>query len=103
MLEADMSCNRENVIWKRRDGTWGRGFFDFYQTGEDHEWDVEYDYSAFNWASVGHPTQEAANAAWTGANPSGSTTYEEPSEETDRFDSLAEKFLAGQKALLRSR
>jgi hypothetical protein len=92
-----MSCNRENVIWKSRDGTWGRGFYDYWQTGEDHEWDVEYDYSRFNFASVGHPSEEAAHASWHGANPGGSTIYEEPCAETDEFDQLADKYLAEQR------
>jgi hypothetical protein len=92
-----MSVNRENVIWKSRNGTWGIGFYDYYQTGEDYEWDVEYDYSCFNFASVGHVSEDAAHAAWRGANPGGSTIYSEPSAETDRFDEMAAKFLAEQR------
>ena len=93
-----MSCNRENVVWKNREGLWSIGFFDFYQTGEDHEWDVEYDHSSFTFASVGHDSEEAAHAAWDGANPGASTIYEEASAETDAFDEMAAKYLAAQNA-----
>jgi hypothetical protein len=85
-----MSCNRENVTWKSRDGTWNRGFYDFYQTGEDYEWDVEYDNDRFNWVSLGHATEEEANLSWDGANPGGGEVYHEPSAETDRFDAMAQ-------------
>lgn len=85
-----MSCNRENVTWKSRDGTWNRGFFDFYQTGEDHEWDVEYDYDQFHWISLGHATKQNAKDAWDGANPGGGHVYDTPSEQTDRFDIMAQ-------------
>ena len=76
-----MSYHRENVIWQSADGTWGRGFFETYATKDwgdddyDDEWDVDYNYDSFNWVSVGHPTEEAARAAWDGANPGGYTSY----------------------------
>lgn len=85
-----MSCNRENVIWKSRNGTWNRGFFDFYQTGDDHEWDVEYDHGRFNWVSLGHATEKAADLSWDGTNPGGVVIHHEPSATTDRFDAMAE-------------
>lgn len=75
-----MSFNRENVIWQSPDGTWNRGFFDSYSTGSyddddyDPEWDVEYSEN-FCWASTGHPTQQAAERSWSGANPGGQSTY----------------------------
>lgn len=75
-----MSCNRENITWQSAGGTWSRGFYDYWTTGDtsdpnyDYEWDVEYDYTRFNWVSTGHPTAEAANAAWDGSNPGSSTT-----------------------------
>lgn len=74
-----MSKNRENVVWQSADGSWSRGFFETYPTKSyddedyDDEWDVDYD--NFSWVSVGHPTEEAARAAWDGANPGGSTAY----------------------------
>jgi hypothetical protein len=69
-----MSCNRENVIWKRPDGTFGRGFYRVVQPdrrpeGWDYEWDVTYDYSEFFWAEVGMRSMEQAQRAWKGANP----------------------------------
>jgi hypothetical protein len=88
-LGSIMSCNRENVTWKSKDGSWGRGFYDFYQTGEDHEWDVEYYHERFHWASTGHATEEDAHLAWTGANPGGGHVHETPSAETDKFDEMA--------------
>ena len=94
-----MSTNRENVIWKSRDGTWNRGFYDFYQTGEDYEWDVEYDHSSFMWASTGHATKEQANAAWTGSNPGGCWNFDTPNEETDRLDAMAAAYLEEERKL----
>lgn len=93
-----MSCNRENVTWVSRDGTWNRGFFEYYSINTDdpdwdYEWDVEYDHSRFDWVSVGHATEEAASASWDGANPGGSNVYATPSEATDRFDEMAATLL----------
>ena len=93
-----MSRNRENVVWPSRNGTWSRGFFDYYQTCDDPEWDVEYDYDTFMWCSTGHPTMEAACAAWRGSNPGGMNSYDTPSVETDRLDTIAEKYAAAQSA-----
>lgn len=84
-----MSCNRENVTWKTRDGTWSIGFFDFHQVGDDHEWDVEYDSDRFHWVSTGHATYEEARDAWDGANPGGGHLYHTPSDTTDRYDRMA--------------
>lgn len=75
-----MSTNRENVIWQSADGTWNRGFYDFYETGDwsdpdyDHEWDVEYTQD-FSWVSTGHPSMEAAERSWRGSNPGGWSEY----------------------------
>lgn len=93
-----MSCNRENVIWKSRDGLWSIGFFDYYDVNTDsedwdHEWDVEYVYSVFNFASVGHATMESAMKAWEGANPGCHDVYEEPNETTDKYDRMAKEYL----------
>ena len=70
-----MSLYRENVIWQSADGTWSRGFYTTYLTGDpgredyDHEWAVDYDYDEYWWASTGHPNSEAAERSWRGANP----------------------------------
>ena len=68
-----MSLHRENIIWPTRDGTWSIGFYDFtsesWKEDFDYEWDVEYDFSKFNWVSTGHQSSEAAQNAWTGPNP----------------------------------
>lgn len=83
--------HRENVVWQSRDGTWGIGFFDYYNINQDSEdfdpeWDVEYVYDCFSWASTGHATEDDAHAAWRGANPGCSEVYKEPSVDTDKFD-----------------
>ena len=93
-----MSLHRENIVWKSRDGTWSIGFYDYYYTGDtsdedfDHEWDVEYDYSQFNWVSTGHPTEQAAHDSWDGCNPGSSQITSEPGPDTDRLDALAKAF-----------
>ena len=93
-----MSFHRENITWISRDGTWNRGFYDHYRVrrddgeDEDPEWDVEYDYSAFNWVSTGHATLEAANDAWTGANPGSGSVLYAPNDETDQLDAMAKAF-----------
>jgi hypothetical protein len=103
-----MSKNRENVVWQSEDGTWGRGFYSFYSTGDpsdedyDDEWDVEYDQDSFNWVSVGHATEEEAERAWNGANPGGQSTYPFGSSAwadeapiAPRFDEMAVACAAG--------
>ncbi len=98
-----MSRHRENVIWKGRDGTWSRGFFECYPTGgDDPEWDVEYDYSRFDWCSCGHATEDDAQAAWHGANPGGCTIHSEPDADTDEFDRMAARYFAEKKNACRS-
>lgn len=83
-LHLSMSTNRENVIWQSADGTWSRGFYDYYDTKSyddedyDYEWDVEYNYDTFTWVSAGHSTMEQARAAWKGANPGGANVIEYP-------------------------
>lgn len=96
-----MSVNRENVTWQSKDGKWNRGFFDFYNVNEsdpdwDYEWDVEYDFNAFNWVSTGHATEEAADRSWRGANPGGgeSAPYNRANaKECARYDHMARRFL----------
>lgn len=75
-----MSFNRENVTWQSKDGTWNLGFFKViepwsYDDNYDPEWDVEYDFSVFEWVSTGHHTMDAATQSWPGANPGGSSLY----------------------------
>lgn len=69
-----MSCNRENVVWQSANGTWNIGFYSYEYINRDsedfdHEWDVNYDFDTFHWASTGHPTKQSAINSWTGANP----------------------------------
>lgn len=88
-----MSFHRENVLWQSRNGTWNLGFYECHEDGgedSDPEWDVEYDFSRFDWVSTGHPTQKAARESWKGSNPGGGTLYEEPCDETDALDTMAE-------------
>jgi len=84
-----MSCNRENISWQSPDKTWNSGFYDFTQIGEDHEWDVEYDFSTFRWVSTGWTTEEEAANAWLGANPGGGCTLTEIGEKSARLDAMA--------------
>lgn len=88
-----MSCNRENVVWKTSGGTWSIGFFAYHQYGDDHEWDVEYDYSRFFWAATGYPSEQAAIAAWPGANPGAHLIISDPNaDEVPSYDRMAEEY-----------
>ena len=94
-----MSCNRENVVWQRQNGTWCVGFYDFYPTGDtsdpdwDYEWDVEYT-DTFMWAKEGLPSEDEACAAWSKAgnsNPGGHSIYpwsEEDQSYIEHFEKL---------------
>lgn len=96
-----MSFNRENVTWlSPEDGLWRRGFFtvqersdswdeDFYY---DPEWDVDYDYSSFQWVSRGCRTADEANASWRGANPGSATIVDDPAE-CREYDHMAKMHL----------
>ena len=94
-----MSWNRENVIWQSKNGSWNIGFFRSYSSPSqwddedfDPEWDVEYDYDEFFFASVGHPSEDSAWRAWKGANPGGSTVMrysKENAEDIARYDRMA--------------
>lgn len=89
-----MSCNRENVVWKTANGTWGIGFFSYEVWGDDHEWDVDYDYSRFFWASTGHTGKQAAISAWHGANPGAHEIIEDPNDSrVPMYDAMAEQCL----------
>jgi hypothetical protein len=92
-----MSCDRENIIWQSRDGTWNRAFYDYYETNtddpdRDYEWDVEYT-DEFNWVVTGLASEDAAHEAWDGANPGGYSLYDTPSDVTDAFDAKAAAWL----------
>lgn len=105
-----MSLNRENVIWQSRDGTWNIGFYEFFEVNEgdenfDPEWDVEYE-DYFNWASTGHASEEAASAAWKGANPGGSMIVawsDKNAVECESLDKLAQRWKSEQRASSRPR
>lgn len=94
-----MSCNRENVIWQSKDGTWSRAFYEFWTVNEDSddfdsEWDVEYG-DNFNWVSVGHPSEDAAERSWKGANPGGWTVVgysPATASQCDALDAKAKAF-----------
>ena len=101
-----MSFYREVVVWKSRHGGWYIALFDSYSTGPDPEWDVEYNFNDFEWASGPHPSQDDAWSAWPYANPGGYSLYEEPGEKTDRYDQIFETFQArvqARKAAIRAR
>lgn len=86
-----MSKNREHVIWESKDGSWNIGFYQFVQTGEDEEWDVEYIYSEFFWARTGFKTSDLARRAWTGANPGADYTindYSTSAGACDEYDEM---------------
>jgi len=63
-----MSFNRENILWQSADGTWSHGF---YECHGGTEWDVEYNHDVLEYASCGHPSEDAALQSWRGANPGG--------------------------------
>lgn len=96
MAGSLVSCNRENVVWQSADGTWSRGFFEFWAVNQDDEdwdfeWDVEYG-SDFHWVSTGHATMDDAYRSWTGANPGGcwDLSYRpETADECARYDAKA--------------
>lgn len=88
-----MSFNRENVIWQSENGTWSIGFYKVMWTGEDPEWDVDYDYDHFEWVSTGHRSESEAASSWTGANPGGSEVPPSGAStkaERKRLDNMAE-------------
>lgn len=92
-----MSCNRENVLWQSKDGTWNRAFYSFHDVEPedpedewDYEWDVEYG-DDFDWLSLGHASKDAAINAWDGSNPGGwdECEYAAHPAECDRYDAKA--------------
>lgn len=66
----------------------------------DDEWDVDYDYDTFEFATIGHPDQDSA---WTAAvsdrgiaNPGSTRVYRlaDTPRECANFDRMAETYLA---------
>jgi len=93
-----MSFNRENIVWQSANGSWNIGFFrvECYPSyGEDFdpEWDVEYDFSEFEWVSVGHNSEDEAYRAWKGANPGGGMIMDYTEGESEIYDKMAETYL----------
>lgn len=92
-----MSLHRENATWQAPDGTWSIGLYDYVETGDDPEWDVEY-LDDFRWVSTGHPTSEAAMDAYLQdhANPGGTTLYfgSEDAASIAEFEKLAAAYKA---------
>lgn len=88
-----MSFSRENVIWKSADGCWYIGFFECFVTGDDPEWDVDYNFSNFQWASGPHKTEQEAEDAWHGANPGMHMIISNPGQETAEYDQMFKNYL----------
>lgn len=92
-----VSFSRENVTWQSKDGRWNLGFFETTWVGSesdgyDPEWDVEYDFSKFEWVSTGHATEQAAHDSWDGANPGGGigpVPYKGNSKDCKEYDAMA--------------
>jgi hypothetical protein len=91
-----MSKNHENVTWQSKDGTWSVGFFTVIQPSYmdddyDDEWDVDYDYDSFVFASTGHRTPEQADRSWPGPNPGLVThiPYKGHAQDAKHYDLLA--------------
>lgn len=89
-----MSLNRENRVWQSENGTWNIGFFPFYQTGDDPEWDVEYDFSRFDYVSTGHRTEVQASRSHPYPNPGGGwvSAFDQEPEECKKFDHMVWRF-----------
>ena len=94
-----MSLNRENVAWQNPSGKWYIGFWDFYRTGDDYEWDVEYYDDHFWFFSGPHASYEAAYDSYTRchANPGGGHVVpysEQDAEYIARLNEVAARYLA---------
>lgn len=100
-----MSFHRENIVWQSADGTWNRGFYQVipaFNTGDDDydpEWDDDYDFNRFEWVRTGLRSEDAADAAWEGANPGGYDTiaYGADTDATVRnLDHMAAEYAAAE-------
>lgn len=85
-----MSQNRENTVWQSADKTWNIGFYEYYSTGDDSEWDVEYT-DKFNWVSTGHSNKDDAIHSWRGANPGSHAVVEYSPETASKVFALDDK------------
>lgn len=96
-----MSFNRENITWQSPDKTWNLGFYRVAWTDfeGDPEWDVEYDYSTFEWVTTGHSSEESARKAWHGANPGGTFVVPFDPAEADRTEALDQMAAASKKRM----
>lgn len=92
-----MSRYTEYVVWQSSDNSWGIATYLSYETGDidspdfDEEWDREWDYSAFAWASTGHHSEEAARRQLT-PNPGhggDKALHSEDPEQAAQLDLLA--------------
>lgn len=95
-----MSRDRMNIVWQSEDGSWNIGFYANYPINSDSddyddEWDVEYDFDEFEWASTGHRDAESARRSWRGVNPGGSqeTTFARNPEAVVQYDRMAKFYL----------
>lgn len=84
-----MSRNHENVIWQSKDKTWSLGLFK--AEGRD-----DYDYDKFEFASVGHASEESANRSYPGPNTGGGTVISYRKENVPdiaEYDRMAQFYL----------
>jgi hypothetical protein len=94
-----MSRNHENVIWQSKDKTWSLGLFQketVYFNHSDEAEDDEYDYAKFEFASVGHATEESAMRSYPGPNTGGGTHIayrKENAKDIEGYDRMAQFFL----------
>lgn len=90
-----MSVNRENAIWKSPNGEWKMGLYSYEVTGEDYEWDVDYDYSSFSMVISGGKSAEDCIEKYfrTNANAAGYSVFpDEPSSSkaVEKFEKMHE-------------
>lgn len=101
-----MSFNRENVTWQSKDGTWNMAFFRVTWTGieadgYDPEWDVEYDFNAFD-LYVYATKKDSPDAAYEDvrdrtSNPGGGwvVSRQMNSDLCDKYDAMLESAKGG--------
>lgn len=98
-----VSFHRENIIWRSADSTWSRGFYESWPTGSyddedyDPEWDCEYG-DQFEWVTTGHPSVDAADRAWNGANPGGYVVMDADGTNQEHLDDLDARLVAAHQA-----